>query len=444
MDVNNLTILATGTDMVDGLKRFIKSCEIKNLNYKIMGLGEKWLGGDMTKGPGGGHKINLLISTLNKMNDNQIVLVSDSYDVIMTSNTNEILEKYYKFNKPIVFATESICWPDSEKDIHFPRVKNRSNIFLNSGGFIGTVGSIKYILKNIDNQSDDQRWYINIFLSDFGKKYISLDYDCQIFQCLNDAEKELKIIFDKSRVKNMITNSYPCHIHGNGGPDRKIVLNRLGNYLINNNFQYSKYNINNLIKKNFHLYINIKKTTNSEIIINVLRMIELNLKKVLKVYPNIKITIDSENKDTNISMRKALEENVDYFWLVDTNYVITHEDTLLNLIFQNKGIIAPLIKKKNDLWSNFWGDIGVNGWYRDSFDYIDIVNNKKKGCWNVPFISGNILINKEYLKKVQNFFKNRYNVNYTYYMIFCHNCRNNNIFMYVDNIYHNYGYIVNK
>jgi hypothetical protein len=444
MNTNNLTILATGTDMVDGLKRFIKSCEIHNLNYKIMGLGEKWQGGDMKKGPGGGHKINLLINTLIKMTDNEIVLVSDSYDVIMASNSNEILEKYYKFNKPIIFATESICWPDSEKEVYFPLVRNRSNIFLNSGGFIGTVGSIKYILKNIDNKSDDQRWYIDVFLSDFGKKYISLDYNCEIFQCLNDAEKELEIVYNKSRVKNKITDSYPCHIHGNGGIDRKIVLNRLGNYLMNENIQYSKYNKNNLIKDNFHIYINIKKTTNSDIVIKVLNMIKLNLIKVLEIYPNIKLTIDSDNKDTNISMQKALENNVDYFWLVDTNYVITYENTLLNLILANKGIITPLMRKENDLWSNFWGDISQDGWYKDSFDYIDIVNNKKQGCWNVPFISGNILINKEYLKKVQNFFKKKYNANHTLYMTFCNNCRNNNIFMYIDNTYNNYGYIVNK
>ena len=30
-----------------------------------------------------------------------------------------------------------------------------------------------------------------------------------------------------------------------------------------------------------------------------------------------------------------------------------------------------------------------------SFDYMDIVKYLKKGCWNVPHISGNILIQKD-------------------------------------------------
>ena len=54
-------VLASGTDMTDGLKRFIHSCKTYGLQYKIMGLGKKWKGGNMVLGPGGGQKINLLM-----------------------------------------------------------------------------------------------------------------------------------------------------------------------------------------------------------------------------------------------------------------------------------------------------------------------------------------------------------------------------------------------
>ena len=56
----DLLVLATGTDMNDGLKRFIKSCKVYGLKHEIMGLGKKWNGGNMAKGPGGGQKVNLL------------------------------------------------------------------------------------------------------------------------------------------------------------------------------------------------------------------------------------------------------------------------------------------------------------------------------------------------------------------------------------------------
>ena len=43
------------------------------------------------------------------------------------------------------------------------------------------------------------RWYQDMFLSQTGKKYMALDYNCEIFQCLNDAEEEIDIHYSKSR-----------------------------------------------------------------------------------------------------------------------------------------------------------------------------------------------------------------------------------------------------
>ena len=71
-----------------------------------------------------------------------------------------------------------------------------------------------------------------MFLSESGKEYMALDYNCEIFQCLNDAEKELEIHFAMSRLRNKINNTHPCQIHGNGGPSRKLKLNQYENYLI--------------------------------------------------------------------------------------------------------------------------------------------------------------------------------------------------------------------
>ena len=79
-------------------------CKVYGLKHKIMGLGKKWNGGNMAKGPGGGQKINLLLETIKEMDDDKIVLVTDSYDVIMTANSKEILRKYKKFNSTLVFA----------------------------------------------------------------------------------------------------------------------------------------------------------------------------------------------------------------------------------------------------------------------------------------------------------------------------------------------------
>jgi len=320
---------------------------------------------------------------------------------------------------------------------------------LNSGGFIGDVKTIRKILTNIPNNSDDQRWYQDIFLSDTGKKYMELDYNCEIFQCLNDAEEEIDLHFSKSRVYNKITNTYPCQIHGNGPQTRKNYLNRLESYLMKNWTDIWGYNKKNLMDiektpisaRGLSIYIQIVDTTNKPHLITQLEdTIKDNITELKKYVPNIIIT-KKVGVSRNFGIEEAWTQHQNYYWLIDTTYVITKQNTLLNLILHNKGIITPLIKKDNQLWSNFWGKVTPYGWYQDSVDYKDIVQRKKKGCWNVPHIAGNILIKGDYLKKVIDFNTNTSgNPNYNTDMIFSYNCRKNGLFMYLDNT-ENYGYI---
>ena len=58
----------------------------------------------------------------------------------------------------------------------------------------------------------------------------------------------------------------------------------------------------------------------------------------------------------------------------------------------------------------------------------------------MPHISGNILINKENIKNVQNFYTNDTNKFFDNDMKFNDNCRKNNIFLYVENM-EDYGYV---
>lgn len=44
----------------------------------------------------------------------------------------------------------------------------------------------------------------------------------------------------------------------------------------------------------------------------------------------------------------------------------------------SRSIIAPKLTKHGKLWSNFWGDIGSDGFYARSRDYVEIVNSNKK------------------------------------------------------------------
>lgn len=62
---------------------------------------------------------------------------------------------------------------------------------------------------------------------------------------------------------------------------------------------------------------------------------------------------------------------------VDAVAHLDNEHTLKLLVEQQRGIVAPLLIRPNKLWSNFWGALN-NGFYARSFDYMEIINNKRR------------------------------------------------------------------
>lgn len=87
-----VTVYTVATDNTHGLQRFIRSASVYNINVRVLGLGEKWKGGDMNR-PGGGHKINLLKEELNVLApDNQhIIIWTDRYCTLLVPNPKLIL-----------------------------------------------------------------------------------------------------------------------------------------------------------------------------------------------------------------------------------------------------------------------------------------------------------------------------------------------------------------
>jgi len=236
-------ILSVATENTAEFKRFERSLNIQEIEYKILGMNTKWNGGNMEMGPGGGQKINLLRNELMNWNKellrNKIVLFTDSYDVVSFANTSEILEKYNKIcnDTPdsVLFSVEKSCWPLKQIDVFYPETDSEYK-FLNSGGFIGNAERILNLLeKKIENCEDDQLYYTKIFLFDNkidnSINKIKLDYSCEIFQTLNGAFHDIDTV-NKKRIFNKYTNTFPCLLHGNGPNSVKEYLSRLCNTML--------------------------------------------------------------------------------------------------------------------------------------------------------------------------------------------------------------------
>lgn len=443
--------IAISLHKTDGVLRFENYCQKYGLEYRIVGEGKKWYGGDMSAGTGGGQKIKELSLALESI-DNQLVVICDTFDLLPIAGPDEILKKFHALCKPkhILFSSEIFCWPDKYLSKSYPLVNTKYK-YLNSGSFIGYSDDIYGLIKNdnIKNNDDDQLYFTNKYLA--GQNII-LDHKCELFQAINGSKDDL--VLHKNRVYNRYTNSYPIFIHGNG--PSKLFLNHLENYLepdYAKNYFYTitpNYLLVDQPKVFFALYVD------SSLMDHFLHFID----NILGIdYQNRQINI--YDKSDNSEIKELMEKkgfiyhpnivlyqfddfkssDCQYYFLVEQGYMITKKDILHELLPHCQGyhrIIAPLLAhKERKSFSNFWGALDNNGYYKRSDDYFDLIEYKKRGLWNVPYVAHVLLIDRNIIVNFNLLSIKKYGDDND--MNLCHNCRKETIFMYMANFNH-YGY----
>lgn len=123
----------------------------------------------------------------------------------------------------------------------------------------------------------------------------------------------------------------------------------------------------------------------------------------------------------------------DYFFSIDSDVALINLDILRILIEENKSVIAPMLSRHGKLWSNFWGALSPEGFYSRSEDYIDIVQSKRVGLWNVPYITQVYLIRGETLRSRLAAVSLYQQEGMDPDMSFCKSVREQGIFMFVSN-----------
>lgn len=234
---HDLRVFAVATEATPGFERFNRSLEVNGLRSEILGFGSVWSGGDVSRGPGGGLKIILFRDALKRFkdDDNMIVLLTDSYDVIITAGAEEILTIFDSFKADVVFSAEPFCWPDASLVSSYPKPEAGGKRFLNSGGIIGRASVVYQILTSsqVKEDDDDQLFFTKVYINqDLRNKWsIKLDSRSKLFQTLNGAFGEIELRFgsDDTSVHNTMYHTHPVIIHGNG--PSKLHLNSLGNYI---------------------------------------------------------------------------------------------------------------------------------------------------------------------------------------------------------------------
>ncbi|XP_056155330.1 procollagen-lysine,2-oxoglutarate 5-dioxygenase 2 isoform X2 [Lampris incognitus] len=470
-----LLVLTVATDETDGFFRFMQSANFFNYNVKVLGMGSEWKGGDVGHSIGGGQKVRLLKEAMETMAEQEdlVVLFVDSYDLIFAGGPEEILRKFQQANHKVIFAAEGLIWPDKRLTDKYPMVRSGKR-FLNSGGIIGYAPYINKIVAqwSLHDNDDDQLFYTKLYLDPLQRDTLNmtLDHKCQIFQNLNGAIDEVLLKFgtDRVRVRNSLYDTLPVVVHGNG--NTKIYLNYLGNY-IPNVWNYERGCSN--CDENMVDLSQLKDYPNVLVGVFIEQpspfLMEFFQRLLTLEYPKDKLKLFVHNNEVyherhiqrfweenrnvfgsfkvvgpeeNLSQGEARnmgmdlcrkDAKCDYYFSIDSDVMLTNQQTLKSLIEQNRKIIGPLVTRHGKLWSNFWGALSLDGYYARSEDYIDIVQGKRVGLWNIPFMAHVYLVKGEILRnelKERNYFVlEKLDPD----MALCRNSREMGIFMYITN-----------
>ncbi|XP_058246085.1 procollagen-lysine,2-oxoglutarate 5-dioxygenase 1 isoform X2 [Hemibagrus wyckioides] len=480
-----LLVLTVATKETDGFKRFMRSARYFNYTIKVLGRAEKWTGGDYMSAPGGGQKVRLLKSALDSINEeDKIILFVDSYDMIFSSGPKELLKKFQQTRHKVVFSAETLIWPDRHLEDKHPHVREGKR-FLGSGGFIGYAKNIKKMVSDWSGKDDDsdQLFYTKLYINPEKRKSINitLDSKCRLFQNLHGALDEVVLKFENARVRarNVLFDTLPVIIHGNG--PTKLQINYLGNYIPKvwtfetgctvchedlrplSGLKESEYPgvvigifiqqptpfvsvfFERLLslkypKNRLKLFISNQEPHHEQHVHAFLQNHEAEYQAVKLIGPNEGV---DHVTSRNIGFDMCRDDSdCEYFFSMDGDVVMKNEDVLKILIELNKPFITPMMSKPGRLWSNFWGALSADGYYARSEDYVDIVQGRRVGIWNVPYVSQVYLLRADILRnelKAPDLFQS---ATLDPDMAFCSRVRDQGVFMFVTNM-HTYGRILN-
>ncbi|XP_048885133.1 multifunctional procollagen lysine hydroxylase and glycosyltransferase LH3 [Brienomyrus brachyistius] len=477
LDPGNLLVITVATEETDGFNRFVRTARQFNYTMKVLGLGEEWKGGDVARTVGGGQKVRWLKKELQRYSDREdlVILFVDSYDVILASGPQELLWKFSRMGHRVVFSAEGFCWPDQRLASKYPPVHTGKR-YLNSGGFIGYAPDLSAIVQQwkYKDNDDDQLFYTRIYLDPAHRKNfnMTLDHRSRIFQNLNGALEEVVLKFEKERVRarNVAYDTLPVIIHGNG--PTKLQLNYLGNYVptawtyeagcgvcdddlldlsdvpdeemplvhvavfIEQPTPFLSEFLHRLTTMNYPLD-RIRLFIHNNVVYHE-KHIQDFWQEHQTLFPDARIVGPEENLQQDEARTMAVEAcrkdpTCDYYFSIDSDVALINPDTLRILIEENKPVIAPMLSRHGKLWSNFWGALSPEGYYSRSEDYIEIVQAKRIGVWNVPYITGVYLINGETLRtrlaQVSLYMQDGMDSD----MVLCSAVRDQGVFMYVSN-----------
>lgn len=195
------------------LDNIIKRAKKQNEEIIVLGKEENRHIGWNAKG-NFGVKLREVQQFINReeINEDDIILFTDAYDVVYGGNLREVKERFENFRKPVVFGAETECNPKPELKEQYIQQKETFS-YLNSGMFIGKAYALRQLMADYkyDDAHDDQLYWTTKFLKYENK--IALDYRNELF--LNTHGIDIEEI-EWNRSYFTYKGRSPLFVHING------------------------------------------------------------------------------------------------------------------------------------------------------------------------------------------------------------------------------------
>jgi hypothetical protein len=232
-----LVTIATHSDMYFPFLK--KSCRKYNSPLTVLGWGQPW--------PGFSFKSKLIKEYLIDVPDDEIVCVTDSFDVILLRPIEELesfFRQYSELTGIRIIVGFDIKPSSIVSSINHLQFGTCHGLSLNAGTYIGFVKEIKHMINEIyiDPSLDDQ-----ILLTEYVQKYphrVHIDTSSFFFLTINNPTGEfiydthIKIEHDMLYYRGI----RPFFAHGNGNTDMTRLIKELG-------YKISHKEINSILTK---------------------------------------------------------------------------------------------------------------------------------------------------------------------------------------------------
>ena len=152
--MTNLYIITLATSKTNAVNNFALSCENNNLKYKIIGLNEVFLGWRW--------RMKKYLNELKNYNEDDIIILCDSYDMLVQENELNIIKKFKALKKSVIISAEmNLLLPAELSQFgitplsltynKFPKHKDSDYRYPCLGGVIGYKKNLEDLYLNLGN-----------------------------------------------------------------------------------------------------------------------------------------------------------------------------------------------------------------------------------------------------------------------------------------------------